>query len=219
MTKIEKIKNDNTSKAVKAGNRTKPARGGKADAGAAKDGAKATGRARHLEKMEKALTVTFTLEIPVRKFMDAQAKAAGMNMTHYMQRLVENHVIETGGADEPLALRLAAKRQVIDRVVALATKLDADGKFDENFILTVVNEAGKDAEFKTHYEAALDVDASEGEAKVKRARVSLNQQIGRMIKKSVGARSKRNPQGQIARGQATDTFIATYTLLEKPEAA
>ena len=142
MAKIEKIKTEKTTKAVKA------------------------------DKIERASTVTFTLELPVRKFMDAQAKAAGMNMTHYMQKLVETHVIEAGAADEPLAVRLAAKRKVLDQVVALATKLDAAGKFDENFILTVVSEAGKDADFKTQYELALGVEASEGEAKVKRARVS-----------------------------------------------
>jgi hypothetical protein len=209
MTKIEKIKADKATKTAKSG---KAAKVTKAEA-------KASGRARRLEKIEKASTVTFTLELPVRKFMDAQAKAAGMNMTHYMQKLVETHVIEAGAADEPLAVRLAAKRKVLDQVVALAAKLDADGKFDENFILTVVSEAGKKADFKKQYELALGVEASEGEAKVKRARVSLNQQIGRMIKKSVGARSKRNPQGQIARGQASDTFVATYTLLEKPAAA
>lgn len=209
MAKIEKIKTDKTPKAEKA---AKAGSKGKADK-------KAAGRARRLEKIEKASTVTFTLELPVRKFMDAQAKAAGMNLTHYMQKLVETHVIEAGAGDEPLAVRLAAKRKVLDQVVALASKLDAAGKFDENFILTVVSEAGKDADFKTQYELALGVEASEGEAKVKRARVSLNQQIGRMIKKSVGARSKRNEQGQIARGQAADTFVATYTLLEKPPVA
>lgn len=206
MAKIEKIAKDKTGKMVKAG------KDGAADA-------KVSGRARKLEKIEKASTVTFTLELPVRRFMDAQAKAAGMNMTHYMQKLVETHVIEAGGADEPLSVRLAAKRQVIDRVVALATKMDTEGKFDENFILAVVNEAGKDADFQAQYEAALGVGEAEGDARVKRARVSLNQQIGRVIKKSVGARSKRNAQGQIARGQASDAFVATYTLLEKPAAA
>ena len=201
MTKIEKIKTDKTTKAVKAAEAKKVDR-----------------RARKLEKIEKASTVTFTLELPVRKFMDAQAKAAGMNMTHYMQKLVETHVIEAGGKDDPLSLRLAAKRQVIDRVVALSSKLDADGKFDEDFIRTVVSEAGKDAEFKSQYEIALGDSTQADEVRIKRARVSLNQQIGRVIKKSVGARSKRNAQGQIARGQAADTFIATYTLLEKPAA-
>lgn len=201
MTKIEKIKKDKTAEAVKATTaQTAPGQ-----------------RARRLAKIEKASTVTFTLELPVRKFMDAQAKAAGMNMTHYMQKLVETHVIATAPEDAPLALRLAAKRQVIDRAVALATKLDAAGKFDENFILTVVKEAEKDADFKAQYDIALG--AGPVEAKIKRARVSLNQQISRVIKKSVGARSKRNAQGQIARAQAQGAFIGTYTLLDKPAAA
>ncbi|MEH6521745.1 hypothetical protein [Sulfitobacter sp.] len=205
MAKIEKITTKKATKASKADTTDAAAK-------------KADGRARRLEKIQKASTVTFTLELPVRKFMDAQAKAAGMNMTHYMQKLVETHVIEAGAADEPLAVRLAAKRQVIDQVVALATKLDAAGKFDENFILTVISEAGKDADFKAQYEIALGEQGEDNDAAIKRARVSLNQQIGRVIKKSVGARSKRNKQGQIARGQAADTFVATYTLLEKPTA-
>jgi len=208
MATIEKIKPAKKSKAVKA---IKAVKSGKEEK-------KVSGRARRLEKIEKASTVTFTLELPVRKFMEAQAKAAGMNMTHYMQKLVETHVIEAAPTDEPLALRLAAKREVLGQVVALSTKLNADGKFDENFILTVVSEAGKDAAFKAQYDLALGVEAGESDVKVKRARVSLNQQIGRMIKKSVGARSKRNAQGKIGRGQAADTFVATYTLLEKAAA-
>ena len=201
MAKIEKIAKDKATKAPKEANAVK----------------KAGGRARRLEKIEKASTVTFTLELPVRKFMDEQAKAAGMNMTHYMQKLVENHVIATAPKDDALALRLAAKRHVIDQTVALATKLDAAGKFDENFILTVVKEAQKDAKFKAQYETALgeaDVDG-----KTNRARVSLNQQIGRMIKKSVGAKGKRNKEGRVMRAQVQDAVIATYTLLEKPAAA
>lgn len=208
MKTLTKVKTAKKAKAAKAVKRATDATEEK----------KIGGRARRLERIEKASTVTFTLELPVRKFMDAQAKAAGMNLTHYMQKLVETHVIETGTADEPLARRLAAKRQVIARVMELATKLDSAGKFDENFILSVVSEAGKDADFNEQYELALGVDASEGEAKVKRARVSLNQQIGRVIKKSVGAKSKRNEQGKIARGQASDTFVTTFTLLERAAA-
>ncbi|KIN73134.1 hypothetical protein [Sulfitobacter guttiformis] len=207
MAEITKITKDKANKAAKAG------KAGNAD----KDAKTAGGRARRLEKIEKASTVTFMLELPVRKFMDAQAKAAGMNMTHYMQKLVETHVIATAPADDALALRLAAKRHVIDHTVALATKMDAEGKFNENFILTVVEEAQKDAEFKAQYEIALGEKDADGKAN--RGRASLNQQIGRMIKKSVGARGKRNPQGRVMRAQVQDAVIATYTLLEKPVAA
>lgn len=207
MTKIEKIAKTKSTKATKTAKAAKESKAAKT----------VGGRARRLEKLEKASTVTFMLELPVRKFMDEQAKAAGMNMTHYMQKLVETHVIATAPKDDALALRLAAKRHVIDHTVALAKKLDEAGKFDENFILTVVKEAQKDAEFKAQYEIALgEMDA---EGKASRARVSLNQQIGRMIKKSVGARGKRNEQGRVMRSQVQDAVIATYTLLEKPVAA
>ena len=172
-------------------------------------------RERRMEKISKASTVTFTLELPVRKFMDAQAKAAGMNMTHYMQMLVEPHVIDTAPADDALALRLAAKRHVIARVVALATDMDAAGKFDDDFILKVINEAQEEDGFVEQYDLALGGPETAGTRAGDRARTSMNQQIGRVIKKAVGVRSKRTEKGKIARAQVQDAMISTYTLLEK----
>ena len=87
-------------------------------------------RAKRMESVAKATNVTFTLELPVRRHIDAQAKAAGMNLTHFMQKLVEDRVISTAANDDPLALRLAAKRHVIGHAVALAVEMDASEKFD-----------------------------------------------------------------------------------------
>lgn len=173
-------------------------------------------KARRMEAMAKASTVTFTLEPAVQRFMDAQAKAADMNMTHYMQMLVENHVIESAAKTDPLAIRLAAKRYVINHAVKLAGEMDAAGKFDDHFILHVVQQAATSPEFTAQYALALGGKAAEGTRAAERARVSLNQQIGRVIKKAAGARSKRNEGGKIARATAQDAIIATYTLLEKP---
>ncbi len=202
MSKEEKIL---TGKSVKASK----------EAATAAASERAERRERRLEKIAKASTVTFTLELPVRKFMDAQAKAAGMNMTHFMQMLVETHVIDTAEAGDPLALRLAAKRHVIARAVALATEMDAAGKFDENFILNVVKQAEKEDGFAAQYTLALGGEEAAGTRAGDRARVSMNQQIGRVIKKAVGARSKRTEKGKIARAQVQDAIISTYTLLEK----
>ncbi len=175
-------------------------------------------RALELAKASKATNVTFTLEIPVRRYIDAQAKAAGMNMTHYMQKLIEDHVIGTAAANDPLALRLAAKRHVIAYAVALATDMDASGKFDEHFILTVVKAASEDAEFAAQYALAIGTQSAAAPRAADRAKVSLNQQIGRLVKKAVGARSKRNGNGKIIRAQVNDALITTYTLLEKAAA-
>tara|TARA_R110002049_G_scaffold140930_9_gene302440 strand:+ start:49687 stop:50292 length:606 start_codon:yes stop_codon:yes gene_type:complete len=200
MGKVEKI---TKGKAVAAA-----ATGDAADRGAR--------RAKRLEKLAKASTVTFTMEIAVRRFMDAQAKAAGMNLTHYMQQLVDNHVIESAPADDALAQRLAAKRHVISEVVARAKAMDAAGKFEDHFILNVVQDAAKDATFAKQYDVASSGGAEAGSRAAQRARVSLNQQIGRVIKKAIGARSKRTEKGKIARAQVQDALISTYTLLDKP---
>jgi hypothetical protein len=177
--------------------------------------ARAVQRAKRLEKIAKASTVTFTLEPAVRRFMDAQAKAAGMNLTHYMQMLVETHVVTEAPAHDPLTQRLAAKRFVINHAVALAVKMDAEGKFDDHFILNIVQQASEDKEFSTNYALALGGEGALGTRPAERARISLNQQIGRLIKKAVGARSKRNERGKIARAQVQGALVSTYTLLEK----
>lgn len=174
-------------------------------------------RAKRIESVAKATNVTFTLELPVRRFIDAQAKAAGMNVTHYMQKLVEDHVITTAPKDDPLALRLTAKRYVIGHAVTIAGEMDAAGKFDEHFILNVIKEAAEDPEFSAQYALAIGEKAISKNRVAVRARVSLNQQMGRLIKKAVGARSQRNEKGKIARAQVQDALITTYTLLEKPE--
>ncbi len=172
-------------------------------------------RANRMEQIEKAINVSFTLELPVRRFIDAQAKAAGMNLNHYMQMLVENHVIDVAPADDALAMRLAAKREVINHTVALAGKMYEAGKFDDHFIVNVVKNASSDASFTKHYDIAIGGAEAKGSRASERSRISLNQQIGRVIKKAVGARSKRTEAGKIARGQAQDALITTYTLLEK----
>lgn len=169
-------------------------------------------REKLLARLSKASNVTFTLEVPVRKRLDALAREAGMNLNHYMQKLVEAEVIASAEADDALAERLAAKRWVIDHVVAVAARMDAAGTFDEAFILSVIREAQKDPAFEGNYAKATE--AGEG-GKAARARVSLNQQMGRMIKQAVGARSKRGDGGKILRAQVEDELIATYTLLEK----
>ena len=173
-----------------------------------------TGRAARLEKLAKASTFTVVLEPAVRRLAAAKAKKSGLDMNHFVQKLIEDHLIDTAEEDNPVVARLRAKRAVLSRVVELAQKLDAEGKFDEEFILTVVREAEKDAEFAALYATATGADET-GKAPVKFAR-AINQQIGRMIKRAVGASSKRNDSGRIARGQVKDALISAYTLLEKP---
>ena len=175
----------------------------------------ASRRERRLEKLANSSNLSFTVEPAVRRLLERRARAEGMNLTHYMQKLVETHVIETAPADDALARRLAAKRQVIAQTVALATRMEAEGGFDENFILKVVQRAAQDPDFGAQYTIATTGGTEPDSRRAARARVSLNQQIGRVIKKAVGARSKRGASGKIVRAQVENELISTYTLLEK----
>lgn len=183
---------------------------------AAKDGAKPTTRkARVAERIAAANKISFSLETEVRKLAQEAAKANGMDMGHFMQKLVENHVLETAAPDNELAQRLRAKRAVIDRAVSLAQEIDAKGGFDEHLILTVMKTATKDADFVRAYAVACGGAANDDNAPNAKLAAALNQQLGRLIKKAVGARSKRNETGKIARGQVSGEAITTYTLLQK----
>jgi uncharacterized protein YqfA (UPF0365 family) len=169
-----------------------------------------------LKRLANASNVSFTLEPGVRKFIEAQAADAGMDVTHYMQKMVENHVLATAPTDNGLARRLRAKRAVIDQTVDMAQSLVAAGRFDEHFILTVVRHAAQSPDFVAEYKAATTGEDLSDKA-AQRARVSLNQQIGRLVKTAAGAKSKRNAGGTIMRAQVTDALISTYTLLSKPK--
>lgn len=203
---LEKEPKKSTEKTAKA---TK----GKA-AGKEKSGGAAQNRKDKRRKLTDANTVTFMMETEVRKYMMDQAKAAGMDIAPFMQKLAETHVLATAPADSPLALRIAAKRAVLDRVVALAKDVDETGGFDEHFILTVMKKAAADTEFMANYDTAVDAQSA-NERALARAKAPIHQQMGRLIKRVAGARGKRDEKGRIMRAQVTGEMISAYTLLEK----
>lgn len=179
-----------------------------------KEGTQSDRRAGRLKRMAEANTVTFVMETEVRKYINGEAKAAGMDLAPFIQKLVENYVLDTAPTDLPLARRIAAKRAVLDRAVQAARELEEAGGFDEHFILNVVKKASSDKEFLDSYETAVDAKTA-NERQLARAQAPINQQMGRLIKRAAGARSKRDDAGKILRGQVTGELISTYTLLEK----
>ena len=164
------------------------------------------------QKVAAANKITFILDTKVRRFVMQQAKKAGMDIAPFMQKIVENHVMTSAPDGDPLAERLKAKRAVLDQAVALASKSQAEGDFDEHFILNVMKKASQDAEFTSLYETAV---GAEGDKTKRRDRVSLNQQLGRLIKRAAGAKSKRDENGKIMRAQVQGQILTSYTLLDK----
>lgn len=166
-------------------------------------------------RIARANKITFILETEVRKFMASEARGAGMDIAPFMQKVAENHVMATAPEGHPLAERLRAKRAVLDRAVALAREIDEAGGFDEHLIRNVMRKAAAEPEFRTLYDRA--VNAGEDDPKtVARAKVPLNQQLGRLIKRAAGAKSKRDETGKIQRAQVQGEMLSAYTLLEKP---
>ncbi|GAA6199109.1 hypothetical protein [Aquicoccus sp. SU-CL01552] len=190
--------------------------GQKAGAAAAAAG-KGARRKERMARIEQANKITVTLQTDVRRALAAQARAAGMDMGHFMQKLAESHIIDSAPEGDPLAARLKARRSVVDHVVKLAQEMQAEGGFDADFILKVLKRAHADAGFAGMYAAAV-ADTADKPKQAARADVALNQQLGRLIKRAVGAKSKRDAAGKIMRAQVKGEVISSYTLLEMPAA-
>lgn len=217
------------AKAAEKGTAKGAAKGaGKAKAGKAKAKARpmaaeadkapsaAQKRAQKRKRLTEANTITFVMETEVRRFVSGHAKAAGMDIAPFMQKLVESYVLDNAPEGDALAKRIAAKRAVLDRVVSLAREMAQAGAFDEHFILNVVRNASADADFVAQYEAAVDAQTADERA-LARAQAPINQQMGRLIKRAAAARSKRDDQGKILRAQVQGEMISSYTLLEKAD--
>lgn len=178
---------------------------------------KANKRKARVERFQQANTINFAVDPAVRRHLIEAARAEGLDLSHYMQMLVEGHIVASAPKGHALAVRLAAKREVIDAVRSQAQKMAEAGDFDEHFILNVIRKAEKTKGFAATYEAAVTVEGDDDKAakKSESLRKALNQQLGRVIKKTAGARSLRQAGGKIARAQAQDALITTYTLLDK----
>lgn len=172
-----------------------------------------TKRQERKKKIADANKITLILDTEVRKFLTSEAKDAGMNIAPYLLKVLENHVMESAPDENALKERLKAKRAVLDFAVDLALKIKEAGEFDEHFIGNVVGKARKSEEFCRLYDIAVGDDADTPK-KAARARAPLNQQLGRLIKRAAGAKSKRDEAGKIMRAQVQGELISTYTLLE-----
>ncbi len=182
--------------------------------------AKTGKRAAKLQKLKKAETFNFAVDPGVRAYLTSAAKEQGLDLSHMMQKIVEGYVIDNAPKDLEIVKRLAAKRAVIDMAQKTATDLDKSGKFDDHFILNVITTSSSDPAFVEAYTTATQAGDETHKAKLmaRRARITLNQQLGRVIKRTVGAKSLRKEGGGIARSTASDALISTYTLLTKAAA-
>lgn len=167
------------------------------------------------KKAAEDARVVLTLDPGVRKYLASQARGAKMDVNQFVLKLVEDFVCDTAPEDMPMAQRIRARRGVIEHVIEQAKRIDAEGGFNEHFVLNVMKAAGANEDFRSLYDLAI-ANGMQRAAKVERNRAALNQHLGRLIKGTVRARSLRNEAGRIQRAQVEDEMISSYTLLEKP---
>ncbi len=162
-------------------------------------------------RLAKATNVAFSLEPQVRARLAEQARTEGLELGHYLQKVLETHVVDTAEDGDALVERIRAKRAVIDHITNLAKELDANDKFDEHFVLTVMKTAAADEAFMAFYNTAIGGEGKQS----KMSQKPLNQQLGRLIRKAVGAKGMKTDRGTVARAQTSGEIISSYTLLTK----
>ena len=173
-------------------------------------------RKKRRDKVIKANRVTLDLNPAVRRYLTAQAKAAGTTLSLFLNRLAEQHIVATAGDTDPLGQKLKGRHAVFDRIEKIARDMDGDGKFDEHFILTVMRAASTDVGFMAQYQAAAGGDTAEGEAEEK-SKSALNQQLARVIQLAVQAKAKRGEDGKVVRADAEGALMTSYSLVERPD--
>ena len=171
----------------------------------------AGGKGKRAMRLAKATKLAFSVEPKVRARLVEMPRAEGHELGHYLQKVPETHVLDAFGDDDALAENLRAKRAVIERVVATARALDAEGRFDEHFMLTAMKACAADGAFMALYQTAIGGKKKDAV----RAQKTLNRQLGRLIRKSVGAQGLKTDRGTGARTQGMGENRSAYTLLTK----
>ncbi|MGG7566127.1 hypothetical protein ACQ5SO_08205 [Rhodovulum sp. DZ06] len=163
--------------------------------------------------MQKTAKISLRLSSEVVDALSAQAEAKGFGMTEHVQRLLERRAAKSGhmAPDHAAAIRL--RWDVVEKMQALARKLDAKGRFDAHFTLSVFRAAMEDEALRARYEEAIGGDAYGAEAP---GRSPLNMNLGSAIRRAVGAEPMRGPGGAPLRAQVRGEPIQTYQLLVKP---
>ena len=164
--------------------------------------------------MSESTTITLRLEVTLVALLEELARREGLEATAYIQRLVRLHVADSGLMPEEDRNRIRLTESLTAQAVAKAVQIDAEGRFDAHFTLTVIDALFDDPAFLADYEQAIGGPAlSRGLA----AKASLNMNLGWQIKAAVRAQPLLDAKGKARRVQVRNRPIQSYTLLTKPD--
>jgi len=155
--------------------------------------------------------VSFRIDIVILDEIKDMAHRDGLDTGAYIHRLLRLHVSTSDHLSKLERGRIILTEKLLDAAGSKARELEAAGKFDERFTLTVITALFEDLTFRTDYEQVIGGDAmSHGLP----AKASLNMNLGWHIKTVVGAEAMTN-NGKPRRAQVRNMPIQSYTLLCK----
>ena len=105
-----------------------------------------------------------------------------------------------------------ATNMIKDIAKKRAYQLDKEGKFDEHFTLTVFQDLMSDSETRAEYEIAIEGDAYQNGLPGKR---TLNRHLAGCIQFEIGAKTKRDVNGNRYKIAVQNEPIQTYSLVTK----
>ncbi len=161
---------------------------------------------------DNAVKVSFRLDASVHDAIEKLAKQKSIETNAYIQRVLTLHATRSGVMEDAASERLELTEKIIEAAVQRARDLDADGKFDQHFILTVIRDIMGDPALRADYEKVVGGDAYQSGLPGKSP---LNMYLGWYIKNAIGADPILDEGGKPRRAQVRGEPIQSYTLLKK----
>ncbi|RAH99484.1 hypothetical protein DLJ53_23520 [Acuticoccus sediminis] len=155
--------------------------------------------------MVAAVPITLHLDSAVIVALTNDTGDLGMSLDAYLTELITRH-------ERPIRGTEIDHADLIASFILLALRVRDEGRFDEDFILTVFRTAVSAPRMRAAYERAIGGDAY---APNLPGKILLNMSLGWHIRNAVGASPKRDATGTELRRRVTGEAIDAYTLLER----
>ncbi|UOM33377.1 hypothetical protein [Acuticoccus sp. I52.16.1] len=154
--------------------------------------------------MSAAVPITLHLDPTLIVGMTNSAGDLGLGLDLYLTELIAQHERPVRGIE-------ADHTDLIASFVLLALRVRDEGRFDEDFTLSVFRTAVSAPRMRAAYERAIGGDAY---APHLPGKFLLNMSLSWHIRNAVGAAPKRDANGNEIRRHVTGEVIEAYTLLE-----
>jgi hypothetical protein len=159
---------------------------------------------------DNTMRVAFRLQTDVFKLVETLSREAGIDPSKFMQDAIEQAVFEH--LPKTRQRELTNMKALYAAAQAVARSVDAAGKFDQHFTLTVFRQMMSDKKIRGLYEEVIGVDAYTDGAEKK---TPLNMYLGWYIKNAINAEPLLDDADKLRRAFVRNEPIKSYTLLTR----